>query len=62
MGLYWRVELDTILEEPHADLKELESILEDLSVNTKRSECLCIFTWKQKRNIKHWALKLKVEC
>ena len=37
VGLYWRVEFETILEDTHADLKQLEAIMEDLSVDTERS-------------------------
>ena len=44
MVLYLRVELETILEDLNAYLKELEDILEGLSVNTERSECLWLLT------------------
>ena len=39
VGLHRRVELETILEDLHDDLKELEATLEYFSADTKRSEC-----------------------
>ena len=54
VGIYWIVEIEIILEYLHAELKESEDILEDLSVDTERSEYWWLLTIINKGWLADW--------